>query len=143
MPRFSKAAGGLLPGVDLSNNAALQEVDYLGHVERSNAPYEFARCEGFGWCIPERFPAHAACRHWLESAVSSDAPFGMSRLALNALVRITTSAWVFANPSTIAEAFGFCDDILSLRHCHAVGPGVRIGKSSESCASRRKRAEPA
>lgn len=70
-------------------------------------------------------PHHAACRKWLEGAVSGDSPFGMSRLALNALIRITTGARAFANPSTIAEAFGFCDDILSLRHCHPVEPGAR------------------
>lgn len=70
-------------------------------------------------------PHHAACRKWLEAAVSGDAPFGVSRLALNALVRTTTNVRVFANPSTIAEAFGFCDDILSLPHCHTVAPAER------------------
>lgn len=34
MPRISKAAGGPLPGVDLSNNSALQELDDLAYVER-------------------------------------------------------------------------------------------------------------
>lgn len=70
-------------------------------------------------------PHHAVSRKWLDGAAGGNAPFGVSRLALNAVVRITTSGRAFVNPSTIADAFGFCDDILSLSHCHAVEPGER------------------
>ena len=38
MPRLSKARGGLLPGVDLSDSAALQELDDLQTVERLREP---------------------------------------------------------------------------------------------------------
>ena len=34
MPRISKAGGGLLPGVDLSDRASLQDADDLSYVER-------------------------------------------------------------------------------------------------------------
>ena len=34
LPRVSKATGGLLPGIDISNSAALQEMDDLDYVER-------------------------------------------------------------------------------------------------------------
>jgi predicted transcriptional regulator len=34
MPRISKATGGLMPGIDISNSAALQEMDDLEYVER-------------------------------------------------------------------------------------------------------------
>lgn len=34
MPRISTASGGLLPGVDLANNASLQERDDLDYVKR-------------------------------------------------------------------------------------------------------------
>jgi hypothetical protein len=34
MPRVSKAAGGLMPGVDLANPATLQEIDDLDYVRR-------------------------------------------------------------------------------------------------------------
>jgi hypothetical protein len=34
LPRVSKATGGLMPGVDLSDSAALQEMDDLEYVER-------------------------------------------------------------------------------------------------------------
>lgn len=34
LPRISAAAGGLMPGIDLANLPALQEVDDLDNVER-------------------------------------------------------------------------------------------------------------
>jgi len=34
LPRISKAAGGLMPGIDISDNAALQEIDDVESVER-------------------------------------------------------------------------------------------------------------
>jgi hypothetical protein len=34
LPRTSKATGGTLPGVDISNSAALQEMDDLEYIER-------------------------------------------------------------------------------------------------------------
>jgi hypothetical protein len=34
LPRVSKATGGLMPGIDLSDSAALQEMDDLEYVER-------------------------------------------------------------------------------------------------------------
>jgi hypothetical protein len=36
MPRVSTATGGLMPGVDISNSAALQEIDDLEYIERLN-----------------------------------------------------------------------------------------------------------
>ena len=37
LPRISKATGGLLPGIDLTNSAAIQEIEdieYVGRVRR-------------------------------------------------------------------------------------------------------------
>ena len=34
MPRVSKAGGGLMPGIDLTNPSALQEADDLDYVQR-------------------------------------------------------------------------------------------------------------
>jgi hypothetical protein len=34
LPRISSATGGVMPGVDISNSAALQEMDDLEYVER-------------------------------------------------------------------------------------------------------------
>jgi len=70
-------------------------------------------------------PQHAICRPWLNALVEGDARFGMSPLALGALVRITTNPRAYREPSTIEEAFGFCENLLGQPHCQAVLPGDR------------------
>jgi toxin-antitoxin system PIN domain toxin len=70
-------------------------------------------------------PEHAICNPWLTAAVASDARFGLSRLALAALVRITTNARLHRGPSSLAEAFTFCDYLLAQPNCHVVEPGER------------------
>ena len=68
---------------------------------------------------------HALCRPWLTSIVTSDARFGLSPVVLSAVVRVTTNSRAFKNPSTIEEAFGFCEDLLAQPHCQVVEPGDR------------------
>jgi hypothetical protein len=70
-------------------------------------------------------PQHAPCRAWLDSNVLSDARFGISPLALAAVVRITTQLRVYQTPSALDEAFGFCEDILGQPNCQVVEPGER------------------
>ena len=70
-------------------------------------------------------PEHERCRSWLVAVVAGDAQFGVSLLALGAVVRITTNPRVFAMPSPIDEAFGFCEDLLRQQHCQKVEPGER------------------
>jgi uncharacterized protein len=70
-------------------------------------------------------PQHALCRSWLMDLLSGDARFALSQLVLGAVVRITTDARSFATPSTLDEAFGFCNDLLSQPHCEIVEPGER------------------
>jgi uncharacterized protein len=70
-------------------------------------------------------PQHAICRPWLVEIVSGDARFGMSRLALSAVVRITTNGRVFKSPSSIDEVFGFCQNLLAQPHCEPIEPGER------------------
>jgi toxin-antitoxin system PIN domain toxin len=70
-------------------------------------------------------PQHASCRAWLDGMVAGDARFGMSRLALSAVVRITTDRRIYATPSPIADALGFCEDLLAQPHCQVVEPGER------------------
>jgi len=70
-------------------------------------------------------PQHAVCRAWLNGVVAGDARFGMSPLALGALVRVTTNTRTYKTPSPIEEAFGFCDDLLMQPHCQVVEPGER------------------
>ena len=86
---------------------------------------------------------HAICRPWLERLVESDTRFGVSPLALVAVVRITTNPRVFRTPSSIDEAFAFCDNLLGQPHCQIVDPGERhfdifrrLCIETETCGSR-------
>jgi toxin-antitoxin system PIN domain toxin len=67
-------------------------------------------------------PEYAVCRPWLDSVVVGEARFGISPLALSALVRITTHAR-YRVPSSLEEAFGFCEDLLAQPHCQRIEPG--------------------
>jgi toxin-antitoxin system PIN domain toxin len=70
-------------------------------------------------------PHHAASKLWLDGVVLGETRFGISRLALSAVVRITTNPRAFPQPSSHADAFGFCDDLLGQPHCETVEPGER------------------
>jgi toxin-antitoxin system PIN domain toxin len=70
-------------------------------------------------------PEHPVCRSWLDKAVRSDARFGVSPLALAAVIRITTNTRTYRTPSSFEDAFGFCEDILGQPHCQVVEPGER------------------
>ena len=68
---------------------------------------------------------YAVCRPWLDSVVAGNARFGMSPLALSAVVRITTNRRTYEVPSPVEEAFGYCEDLLRQPHCQVVEPGER------------------
>ena len=70
-------------------------------------------------------PQHAICRPWLDRIIQSDTRFGVTPLALGAVVRITTNPRTYVTPSTTEEAFGFCEDLLGQPHCQVVEPGDR------------------
>jgi uncharacterized protein len=68
---------------------------------------------------------HAACRSWLADVVNGEARFGLSPVVLSAVVRVTTNPRIHRMPSSIEEAFGFCEDLLEQPHCQIVEPGER------------------
>jgi toxin-antitoxin system PIN domain toxin len=68
---------------------------------------------------------HAVCKPWLDEVVLGDAPFGMSPLVLSAVIRITTNARVFREPSALTEVFAFCENLLAQPHVERVTPGER------------------
>ena len=70
-------------------------------------------------------PQHAVCRPWLAGVISGDARFGVSPLALSAVVRVTTNPRAYRTPSTIEEAFRFCENLRMQPHCQIVEPGER------------------
>jgi uncharacterized protein len=70
-------------------------------------------------------PQHAICRKWLNHVITGDERFGISPLALSAVVRITTNPRSYKEPSSIEDALGFGDDLLGQPHCQIVVPGER------------------
>ena len=70
-------------------------------------------------------PQHPLCREWLVGVINGDTPFGLSRLALAAVIRITTNPRSYREPSSLKQAVGFCDDLLGQPHCYVVEPGGR------------------
>ena len=70
-------------------------------------------------------PQHAVCRRWLLEVIGSSAAFGISPLALAAVVRITTNHRIFRMVSTLDEAFAFCENLLGQPHCRVIEPGER------------------
>ena len=70
-------------------------------------------------------PLHGVARAWLNDVMVGDARFALSKLTLSAVVRITTDSRGYRNPASLAEAFGFCDDLLIQPHCEVIEPGTR------------------
>ena len=68
---------------------------------------------------------HAVCKRWLDGIVLGEAQFGLSPLALSAVARIAANPRIFKQPSSVAEAFAFCDNLLGQPHCEPVRPGPR------------------
>ncbi len=70
-------------------------------------------------------PNYPLCGAWLAQVLASPSPFGLSPLALSALVRITTNSRSFSEPSSHDEAFGFCQDLMDQPNCRLIEPGPR------------------
>jgi toxin-antitoxin system PIN domain toxin len=77
------------------------------------------------YAFRQEVPQHAICRAWLDGVVVGIERFGVSPLALAALVRVTTNRRIYTSPSSFERAFGFCEDLLSQPHCQTVEPGER------------------
>lgn len=72
-------------------------------------------------------PRHDICKPWLENVVHAGGRYGVSPLALSALVRITTNPRAYRRPTLPVEAFAFCDSLLRRRNAVIVEPGERHG----------------
>lgn len=68
---------------------------------------------------------HSICKPWLDRVIATHSRFGIAPLALSAVVRITTNPRSYKLPSAVAEAWAFCDHLLSQPHCQIVEPGER------------------
>ena len=70
-------------------------------------------------------PQHGECNRWLNQVITAYANFAISRLALSAVVRITTDRRVYRTPSSLREAFDFAEFLLDQSNCVIVEPGER------------------
>jgi toxin-antitoxin system PIN domain toxin len=70
-------------------------------------------------------PFYPVSRAWLDGVVQRDAPFGLSPLALSAVVRIVTNPRTFAIPTSAADAFAYCDNLLAQPFATRIEPGER------------------
>ncbi len=77
------------------------------------------------YAFREDLAQHAVCKPWLDKIVRGDAQFGVSPLALGALVRIVTNPRAFVRPTPVEAAFAFCDNLVNQPHCAIVQPGER------------------
>lgn len=67
---------------------------------------------------------HERYRHWLESAIGSDAAYGLSDLVLSGFVRIVTHSRVFDPPSRLDDAMMFCGQLRERPNRVAITPGA-------------------
>ena len=70
-------------------------------------------------------PKHEVSRVWLEAIIRGDATFALSKMTLSAVVRVATNRRFYPAASTLEDAFGFCDDLMTQPHCQFVEPGER------------------
>jgi toxin-antitoxin system PIN domain toxin len=70
-------------------------------------------------------PNHQQARAFLRSVIEDDSNFGISTLALSGFVRIVTNPRIHRQPTSLDDAFAFCNNILSQSHCEVVEPGSR------------------
>jgi toxin-antitoxin system PIN domain toxin len=70
-------------------------------------------------------PQHGICNPWLNDVIWSGNLYGISTLALAALVRVTTNTRSYTNPSPLEEAYRFCDHLREQPNCRLIEPGER------------------
>lgn len=68
---------------------------------------------------------HDRYKAWLESVINGSAAYGMSPQALAGVVRTCTHPRIFARPSSRADAFAFCNVLLTQPNVTVVQPGER------------------
>lgn len=73
----------------------------------------------------EEHEFHSECRSWLERTLRSDNAFGISELALSAVVRIVTNPRAVRNPASLDDALLFASAVLRPSHAVRLSPGPR------------------
>jgi toxin-antitoxin system PIN domain toxin len=70
-------------------------------------------------------PQHVICKAWLHKLFEAHQRFGISPLALSAVVRIATDQRIYNVPSSLDEAFDFCQGLIDDSYSILVEPGQR------------------
>jgi len=73
----------------------------------------------------EDAPDHAAYLEWLQEAVRSEAPFGLSDLVLSGFLRVVTHPRVFRIQSPMEVALAFAHTLRDRPNCVLISPGAR------------------
>ncbi len=68
---------------------------------------------------------HGICRPWLESVVDGGQRFGLSRLVLSAVIRVSTNHRIHPRPTQRATAIGFCQALLDHPNAISIEPTER------------------
>jgi len=66
---------------------------------------------------------HQEAREWLEKTINGSSAFGVSPLALSALVRISTHRRIYRNPSELRQALAFTRTLMNHPLAVLVTPG--------------------
>lgn len=77
------------------------------------------------YAFHEGAPDHGRYREWLEAAVTTDEPIGISDLVLSGFVRVATHPRIFERPAPIGRALKFADALRSQPIATVLAPGPR------------------
>jgi len=70
-------------------------------------------------------PDHPKYHEWLQQAITSDAPYGVSDLVLSGFLRVVTHPRVFRVPTPMKTALAFCTTLRDRPNCLTITPGPR------------------
>ena len=70
-------------------------------------------------------PHHVQYRRWLEALVNAQSAYGIAPQVLASVIRISTHARIYIQPSTPDEAMEFCRTLLTPDTCTIVHPSER------------------
>ena len=77
------------------------------------------------YAFHEGTPDHKRYREWLEAAVISDEPLGLSELVLSGFVRVATHPRIFSPPAPLVDALAFVAALRTQPNAVIVVPGER------------------
>jgi len=68
---------------------------------------------------------HADYRAWLEQLLAGDQAYGVTSLVLGGFLRVVTHSRVFAQPTPLAKALEFVEQLRTQPACVSIEPGMR------------------